>query len=422
MRLTHSHTATRYAVHELLAPGETQSVLAGAGTRTEDGDGDDIPLENEALGQDVLCGPDGFWRGIASDAVAGGLKSGGRVVVDAGPIQHRDPCIGYIFREVPHLPFHLRAPQPRTLVILGDTYDPSAIVPLIESPDVLSSQPTDMVIDTNVPAAAPPTVSLLVHEATDSYIPSSIDPQGRTGRNRSEASVFKKTLERGHSTPEMAGAFARRIGALRVVLNHIGARFPAPDHSGSYADKFRRATMREIERQATEAWQPPQDVYAQAAFDFMRVVLPPHFRKIAHVSESHSSYADVAIAEVSDKLQESEQVHERGSQHSGEQGSREHGSIVVDAADVSQHDRSRREIVQADHHAGKGGDHVAAENGKRRRGEKSARRYEHGGSRGPGGSGHRSDSRQRGVDDNGRRSVNDQGSGRGSAKRPRPKV
>ncbi|EED82925.1 predicted protein [Postia placenta Mad-698-R] len=295
MRLTHSHTATRYAVHELLAPGETPSVLAGAGTRTEDGDGDDIPLENEALGQDVLCGPDGFWRGIASDAVAGGLKSGGRVVVDAGPIQHRDPCN---FSRVPHLPFHPRAPQPRTLVILGDTYDPSAIVPLIESPDVLSSQPTDMEIDTNVPAAAPPTVSLLVHEATDSYIPSSIDPQGRTGRNRSEASVFKKTLERGHSTPEMAGAFARRIGALRVVLNHIGARFPAPDHSGSYADKFRRATMREIERQATEAWQPPQDVYAQAAFDFMRVVLPPHFRKIAHVSESHSSYADVAIAEV----------------------------------------------------------------------------------------------------------------------------
>ena len=67
-------------------------------------------------------------------------------------------------------------------------------------------------------------VSLLVHEATDAYIPPRIDPDERTGRNRTKESVQKKAVERGHSTPEMAGAFARRVGAERLVMNHIGAR------------------------------------------------------------------------------------------------------------------------------------------------------------------------------------------------------
>ena len=68
-------------------------------------------------------------------------------------------------------------------------------------------------------------VSLLVHEATDAYIPPRIDPDERTGRNRTKESVQKKAVERGHSTPEMAGAFARRVGAERLVMNHIGARY-----------------------------------------------------------------------------------------------------------------------------------------------------------------------------------------------------
>lgn len=101
-----------------------------------------------------------------------------------------DPCIGYIIRET-------QFPN-RKLAILGDTCDASAIEPLLKTPSP----------------------SLLIHEATDAYIPTSVDPQAR----RKEEDVREKVLARGHSTPGMAGEFAKRIGAERLVLNHIGSR------------------------------------------------------------------------------------------------------------------------------------------------------------------------------------------------------
>lgn len=101
-----------------------------------------------------------------------------------------DPCIGYIIRE-PDFPH-------RKLAFLGDTYDASAIAPLLQFPSP----------------------SLLVHEATDACIPTSVDPQAR----RKGEEVQEKVLARGHSTPTMAGDFARRVGAERLVLNHIGSR------------------------------------------------------------------------------------------------------------------------------------------------------------------------------------------------------
>ena len=51
-----------------------------------------------------------------------------------------------------------------------------------------------------------------------------IDKYGTTGRNYTVESVTAKTIQKGHSTQAMAGAFARQIGAERLVLNHIGAR------------------------------------------------------------------------------------------------------------------------------------------------------------------------------------------------------
>jgi ribonuclease Z len=85
----------------------------------------------------------------------------------------------------------------------------------------------------------------------------------------------------------MAGAFAKRVGAAKLVLNHIGGRcvhnsilihsldkskfdlhrFPAPRNSRD----VRAAVMSEIERQASEAWGMGT---AKAAWDFMRVVIP----------------------------------------------------------------------------------------------------------------------------------------------------
>jgi hypothetical protein len=63
--------------------------------------------------------------------------------------------------------------------------------------------------------------TLLIHEATDAYIPRSVDPQAK----RALGTVKEKALSRGHSTPDMAGAFAKKIKAEKLMLNHIGGRF-----------------------------------------------------------------------------------------------------------------------------------------------------------------------------------------------------
>lgn len=196
LRATHTRTGDKYVVHELLTADDP----------TTSCDLEDLH-SSELVGQDIVCGEDGFWRNIAS-----GAGATNEVVVDAGPIIHRgtprlpslflrihssklliDPCIGYILHEP--LPPH------RKLVLLGDTYDPSALAPLI----------------TSLPGEI---TSLLVHEATDAYIPPSVDPQSR----RTPATVQEKCVERGHSTPSMAGIFAKAINAERLVLNHIGSR------------------------------------------------------------------------------------------------------------------------------------------------------------------------------------------------------
>ncbi|KAJ7883914.1 hypothetical protein B0H14DRAFT_2564684 [Mycena olivaceomarginata] len=115
----------------------------------------------------------------------------------------------------------------RKLVILGDTYDPSPIIPLCTAP------------------------SLLIHEAADAHIPCQISPRNK----RTPESVLRSTLARGHSIPSMASEFARTISAEKLVLNHIGGRFPAPRR-----DSDRRMhVMREMEQQATDAWGSGQE-------------------------------------------------------------------------------------------------------------------------------------------------------------------
>ena len=131
------------------------------------------------------------------------------------------PCLGYVIRESPtqrELKDEDKEAQAiafgrlRKIVLLGDTNDPDGIIPLVNS--------------------SPGHVALAVHEATDCYIPTHIDPQQNTGRNRTTETVHALSLQRGHSTPHMAGKFANEIGARRLVLNHLGGRCVDPfDHA-----------------------------------------------------------------------------------------------------------------------------------------------------------------------------------------------
>lgn len=194
MQMTLTKTADKYVVHELLTPTDPVTPC----------DPPEVMHCSECVGTDFMCSEtDGLWREFTIED-----SRFGDLAVDAGPINHRgaslfalryyqyndnvleDPCLGYVFRE-------LYALQ-RKIVILGDTYDPSAIIPL----------------------ATNPSPSLLIHEATDAYIPRFIDPKA----TRLPEVVTEKALSRGHSTPQMAGEFARKIGANRLILNHIGGR------------------------------------------------------------------------------------------------------------------------------------------------------------------------------------------------------
>ncbi|CAB1096438.1 unnamed protein product [Ectocarpus sp. CCAP 1310/34] len=104
----------------------------------------------------------------------------------------------------------------KKVVILGDTCDAASIVPLAMGADVV------------------------VHEATNTMLPP-LD-QGKT-----YADVEAEAIKHGHSTPMMAAAFAQRVGAKTLILNHFSARYRGDPSDASVAAMLR------IERQAARA-------------------------------------------------------------------------------------------------------------------------------------------------------------------------
>ncbi|KAG6909458.1 hypothetical protein DXG01_000443 [Tephrocybe rancida] len=266
MKMTLTKTANFFVVHELLTKIDRVTPCLPFDGAIDSLHLPDMMHYNELPGQDILCSEDGFWKEITTSR-----GQYGEVCVDAGPILHRDPCVGYVIRE--------KFGPMRKLVILGDTYDPSAMTPLCVSPSP----------------------SLLIHEATDAHIPSHIDYNAR----RSPETVMEAALGRGHSIPTMAGAFAKTIGAEKLVLNHIGARFPAP----KFERDHRAAVMSEIERQATEAW--GSKTRAIAAYDYMSVRIPPTMpNNIPGGSDANGSPVHVpAVASSSQSQAAAMQLH-----------------------------------------------------------------------------------------------------------------
>ena len=59
---------------------------------------------------------------------------------------------------------------------------------------------------------------LLVHEATNAYLPTWADRGGA-------ADLERLTVQHGHSTPQMAGRAARAMAAGTLLLNHFSQRY-----------------------------------------------------------------------------------------------------------------------------------------------------------------------------------------------------
>ncbi|KAG6833908.1 hypothetical protein H0H87_007919 [Tephrocybe sp. NHM501043] len=216
--LAYSHTllGSPFVVHELRMPSDPQTGDHTSLTR----------LSCELPGRNIPQ-IEGVWTDIFADNL---------VSVSAAPIYHSVPCVGYVVTEAPvpgkidpklYVPDLKRTNTPMTamrrlqqgenvelsdgtvlqgpprrkgrkVVILGDTFDPSPIVSLATGAD------------------------LLIHEATNAHLPG-ID--STTKDIDTYESVEARTKSRGHSTPQMAGAFAKRVNARRLVLNHFSARY-----------------------------------------------------------------------------------------------------------------------------------------------------------------------------------------------------
>lgn len=88
----------------------------------------------------------------------------------------------------------------RKIVILGDTCNSDLIADLAQNADVL------------------------VHEATNAWIKEFDLP-----RIPNELALERDTFNHGHSTPQMAGQFAKKINAKRLILTHFSPRYRGGD-------------------------------------------------------------------------------------------------------------------------------------------------------------------------------------------------
>ena len=124
----------------------------------------------------------------------------------------------------------------RKVVICGDTADSRAISALAKGADVL------------------------IHEATNAFL-------GGIDKDTNKAEVARDAQIHGHSTPGIAGTFAKEIQAKRLVLNHFSSRYKGDQSLESLS------IMTRIEQEAIKASGLPEDKVA-AAWDLMVLPVP----------------------------------------------------------------------------------------------------------------------------------------------------
>ncbi|ORY74704.1 Metallo-hydrolase/oxidoreductase [Neocallimastix californiae] len=278
---TYSRLPIYYRVHELILPKEEAKEIAEVNALDKEREKfialrekfkhqiqSDILHPDELLGEDIQPDADGYFRDFLKvekkyQTQTGhknkGKKKGksnairDKVKVSASYIKHSVPALGYVLEEhdlsgnikmelvqppllrnkealakqgikqplslirnlkngenveLPDgtvlIPDDVITPtEQRKIVILGDTYNPSKIIPLAENP------------------------TILVHEATNMY---EGKEDGSAEAIQASEIYRQKVMSRGHSTPEMAGAFAAKLKANTLILNHFSSRYASLNH------------------------------------------------------------------------------------------------------------------------------------------------------------------------------------------------
>jgi ribonuclease BN (tRNA processing enzyme) len=226
---------------------------------------------------------------VDNDSYEGYNDEDDDVVVHAAPMSHGVPCVGYVIRERdqpgklrPELVLPVIERNHAALVQSGIVKNPMKVMSIIKNlkpgtnytfPDGTVLHQEDVVeptktgrkvvicgdtADSRALEKLAHNANVVIHEATNTYLPG-IDKDG------SMKSVTRDTMIHGHSTPSMAGEFAKRINAKKLVLNHFSARYKGDQSLDSIT------IMTRIERQARKASGLSEDSVA-AAWDFM--ILP----------------------------------------------------------------------------------------------------------------------------------------------------
>lgn len=214
------------------------------------------------------------------------------LVYKAAPMQHSIPCVGYVAIE-PSRPGELRFDEVKDLIesqkeeiaqsfpeLKGDwrkiyallkALKPSESITLpngvrIKGEDV-NEPPKDgrrIVImgDTcngNYIKPIAMNATVLVHEATNAFIPEFDRP-----KYNNYYELEKDSYVHGHSTPQMAGRFAKSINAQQLVLTHFSSRYNGDSKHDAMMTMWR---IEDMARSAHPQLKRPNDVIA--AWDSM---------------------------------------------------------------------------------------------------------------------------------------------------------
>ncbi|KAN0060819.1 hypothetical protein ACQY0O_007478 [Thecaphora frezii] len=271
LTLCYSKLSGKYVVHELGWLSQQQQSGSTAGTSKLPPSMLDEPVrpipnlplhESELLGRDIPMDlASASWPRFTSFKAHGQSP---RVHISAAPITHRCPTLGYTFEEdwgpspldptIPellnanaqallderniHNPLSLlpRLVQERESILLPDgtmLHPPPLDLPgrkvtvLGDTSDATGGFDAETMGFTRGMAALAQGSDVLVHESTNIALPGSLT---RDGKPESTAQAMAKAAERGHSTPQGAGAFAALIGAGSLILNHFSVRYPSPPY------------------------------------------------------------------------------------------------------------------------------------------------------------------------------------------------
>eukprot|EP01102_Stenamoeba_stenopodia_P020707 TRINITY_DN8176_c0_g1_i1.p1 TRINITY_DN8176_c0_g1~~TRINITY_DN8176_c0_g1_i1.p1 ORF type:complete len:409 (-),score=83.75 TRINITY_DN8176_c0_g1_i1:67-1293(-) len=243
LKSSYSRLGLDYQVHELLMINDEQTIDDDANNRHP----------NELLGSDLLLDEATHtWRVFEDE----------RCTVVASPLTHTVPSIGFVVTERPApgklnidlakpilekhkdaIARELKIKNPMSLlakVKAGNTIAlPDGTVIISPSDVVGAPRPGRKVVvlgDTSDNSLIQPhcvDADVVVHEATNACLKSDA---ART----TEEEVEKTTRDHGHSTPQMAGAFAKSCNAKGLILTHFSQRYKGDSEEASLS------VMREI--------------------------------------------------------------------------------------------------------------------------------------------------------------------------------